>query len=142
MYRKILVALENGPADAALLPHVAELARQLRSALVLLHVADGFAARYFEDLSLAESEEVKQDRDYLEAKAVELRASGLQVTVLLAMGEPPEQVLKAAQAEQCDLIAMASHGHRFLGDLIHGSTISEVRHKSPIPLLIVRGKGG
>lgn len=142
MYRKILVALENGPADAALLPHVAELARQLHSALVLLHVADGFAARYFEDLSLAESEEVKQDRDYLEAKAVELRASGLQVTVLLAMGEPPEQVLKAAQAEQCDLIAMASHGHRFLGDLIHGSTISEVRHKSPIPLLIVRGKGG
>lgn len=140
MYRKILVALENGPADAALLPHVEGLARQLGSALVLLHVADGFAARYFEDLSLAESEEVKQDRDYLEAKAGELRGAGLQVTVQLAMGEPPEQVLRVAQTERCDLIAMASHGHRFLGDLIHGSTISEVRHKSPIPLLIVRGK--
>jgi manganese transport protein len=66
MYRKILVALDNSPADESLLPHITELARRLGSELLLLHVADGFVARSFDQLKLAESEEMKADRAYLE----------------------------------------------------------------------------
>ncbi len=138
MYRKILVALENTPADAALLPHVAELAQRLGSELLLLHVADGFAARNFNQLKLAESEEMKADRAYLEKIAAELRAQGLTATTLLALGDPPKEILKAADNEKCSLIAMASHGHRLIGDLIFGSTIHEVRHHTRIPVLLVR----
>lgn len=142
MYRRILVALENGRADASLLPHITELASLLRSELVLVHVADGWAARHFDELKLAESEEIKGDRDYLERHAAMLRAHGLHVDVRLAMGDPPAEILKVAENEHCDLIAMTSHGHRFLGDVIRGSTISAVRHKSQIPLLIVRATEG
>jgi len=138
MYRKILVALENSRADKALLPHIAELAGHFHSQLVLLHVADGWVARNFEQMKLAESEEMKEDRAYLEATAAELRERGLQVETQLALGEPSTEILRAARQEQCDLIAMTAHGHRFIGDLLFGSTIHAVRHKSLIPILLVR----
>ncbi len=138
MYKKILVTLDNSPADETILPHVAELARHFGSEILLLHVADGFAARQFNQLKLAESEEIKNDRRYLEKTAEHLRAKKLAVEIKLAMGSPPVEILKIAEAEKCDLIAMAGHGHRLLGDLVHGSTINEVRHKTCIPLLILR----
>ncbi|HXR05670.1 MAG TPA: universal stress protein [Verrucomicrobiae bacterium] len=140
MYKKILIALENGPADETILPHVAELAQRCGSILLLLHVADGWAARNFNKLELAESEEMKDDRAYLERIAGELRARKLSVTTLLALGNPPTEILKAAEGEHCDLIAMAGHGHRFFGDLLHGSTITDVRHRTSIPILVVRVK--
>ncbi len=140
MYKKILIALENGPADETILPHVAELAQRCGSRLLLLHVADGWAARNFNKLELAESEEMKGDRAYLETVAVRLRGNGLSVETMLALGNPPAEILKVAEGEHCDLIAMASHGHRLLGDLFQGSTITEVRHKTAIPMLIVRAK--
>src|SRR5438128_7622280 len=65
MYRKILVALENSHADETLLPHVAGLAKLHGSGLLLVHVADGFVARNYEQLGLAESREMKEDRVYL-----------------------------------------------------------------------------
>lgn len=138
MYTKILVALENSQADDSLLPHVAELAKRLGSELLLLHVADGWAARNFESLKLAESEEMKSDRAYLEAAAARLRAEGQRVTARLALGDPPREILKTAMEERCDLIAMTMHGHRLLGDLLFGSTIHEVRHRTSIPILLVR----
>jgi len=138
MYKKILVALENSRADDSLLPHIAQLASILKSEVVLIHVADGFAARHYDNLKLAESDEMKADRQYLLRHAEVLRAKGLTVDVQLALGNPPTEILKAAEREQCDLIAMTTHGHRFFGDLIHGSTITPVRHKSPVPVLLVR----
>ena len=140
MYRKILVALENSAADASLVPHVAQLAKLVGAEILLVHVADGWVARNFDKLQLAESEEMKNDRAYLEMTTARLRAQGLSVSAKLALGDPPKEILKTAAAENCDLIAMTSHGHRLLGDIIYGSTISEVRHKSDIPILLVRAE--
>jgi manganese transport protein len=140
MYKKILVALENGPADQTMLPQIAQLAAHLGSELLLLHVADGWAARSFDQLKLAESEEIKGDRMYLEKIADGLRAKKLTVTTRLAMGNPPTEILKTAEAEHCNLIAMTSHGHRLLGDIVHGSTINEVRHRTHIPIFLVRAE--
>jgi nucleotide-binding universal stress UspA family protein len=140
MYKKILVTLENSAADRTLLPHVTALAKQLGSELLLLHVADGWVARNFEQLTLAESEEMKTDRAYLESVTRQLREQGLSVSAHLAMGDPPREILKTAEKQRCDLIAMTSHGHRLLGDLIYGSTIHEVRHSTSIPVLLVRAE--
>ncbi len=137
MYHKILVALENGSADVPLLAHAHTLATHTGAEILLLHVADGFGARYFQQLKLAESEEMRDDRKYLEEEAERLRGKGLVVHTLLALGNPPQEILKAAKATGCDLIAMGSHGHRWLGDLFHGSTIYAVRHDSSVPVLVV-----
>jgi nucleotide-binding universal stress UspA family protein len=139
MYKKILVALENGEADKRLLPHISQLAQQVGAELLLLHVADGWAARNFEQLKLAESAEMKADSDYLEGTAMQLRGSGLRVDTLLALGNPPNEIVKVAAKSGCDLIALASHGHKLIGDLIHGSTIDKVRHNTTVPLLVVNG---
>ena len=138
MYKKILVALENGRADQSLLPHVTQLAKLLGSHLLLVHVADGWAARTFDQLKLAESEEMRADQKYLNDAAESLRRTGLEVSVHLALGDPPREIVKVAQIEQCDLIAMTTHGHRLIGDLLFGSTIHEVRHATTIPVLLVR----
>lgn len=142
MYHHILIPLENSATDKVILDHVKPLVRLTGAKLLLLHVADGWAARNFNRLKLAESEEMKNDRAYLEKTAVKLRSDGFCVQTLLALGNPPTEILRVAESERCDLIAMASHGHRLFGDLLHGSTITEVRHKTAIPLLVVRAKSG
>ena len=140
MYKKILVALENGEADKRLLPHVSQLAQQVGAELILLHVADGWAARNFEQLKLAESAEMKADSEYLESSAAQLRATGLRVDTLLALGNPPNEIVKIAATSGCDLIALASHGHKLIGDIVHGSTIDKVRHNATVPLLVINAK--
>ena|ERR1700759_1860267 len=122
MYKKILVALDNSDADKSLLPHVAALAKQFQSHLLLVHVADGWVARNFNRLKLVESEEMKADRAYLEKTALDFQAQGLSVSTLLPLGDPPTELLRAAEKEKCDLITMTAHGHRLLGDLFFGST--------------------
>jgi nucleotide-binding universal stress UspA family protein len=138
MYRHILVAVENSPADRAILAHVTRLAALTGAELLLVHVADGFAARHFRDLQLRESEEMKDDRAYLAGLAEQLRAQSLKVETELAMGDPATELIRIAQQRQVDLIAMSTHGHRFLNDLIRGTTVNRVRHEVTIPVLLLR----
>lgn len=138
MYKKILIPLENSAADEAVLSHVRQLAKLTSASLVLIHVADGWAARNYERLQLAESEEMIADRAYLERRCEELRALGFECGHKLALGEPNEQIIKVAESLKCDLIAMSAHGHKLLGDIFLGNTIEKVRHNTLIPLLIVR----
>jgi nucleotide-binding universal stress UspA family protein len=141
MYQRILVALDHSDADTALLPHVTTLARLTGAEIVLVHVATGWAAQWGDQLNLAESREMQEDRAYLEETAAKLRADGLTVSPLAGKGEPAREILRTAEAERCDLIAMTSHGHRFLYDIFFGSTIDKVRHATGIPILVVRAPG-
>jgi nucleotide-binding universal stress UspA family protein len=139
MYRKILVPVENSPYDDAIVDHVLELAKITKSSIVLIHVADGWAARNISQLKLRESEEMMKDRDYIENLAAEIESKGVDAEALLATGDPATEISQAATRENCDLIAMSTHGHKFIGDVIHGSVAHTVRHASHIPVLLVRG---
>ena len=138
MYHHILVALENSDADRAVLTHIEPLARLLGSKLLLVHVADGWAARAFSDLNLRESDEMRIDRAYLEQRCAELSARGFECRARLALGDPASELVKVARDEQVDLIAMSTHGHRFFNDLLRGSTADRVRHEVLVPVLLVR----
>lgn len=140
MYRKILVALENSRTDEAILQHIEPLARRLGSELLLVHVADGWMARHRENLNLGESQEMRDDRAYLESVRARLAASGIQVAAELSCGEPADEIVKLAAQHGVDLIAMSTHGHRFLADLIYGSTARKVRHTVDVPVLLLRAR--
>ncbi len=138
MYNRILVAIENSGGDRAILEHVEKLARLTGASLLLVHVADGWAARHYDELQLRESEEMIADRAYLDRLRGELQAGGFAVETCLKTGDPAKELVKLAREEQVDLIAMASHGHSGIADVIHGTTIGHVRHNVTIPILLVR----
>jgi nucleotide-binding universal stress UspA family protein len=138
MYSNILIAIEHSDADAAVLSHVQNLARLTGARLLLVHVADGWAARHFDELVLRESEEIRGDREYLEQLCRDMVERGFSTRARLAMGDPATQLVKVAAEESVDLIAMSTHGHRFLNDLLRGSTADRVRHNVKIPVLMVR----
>jgi len=138
MYRRILVAIEHSAADQAILDHVRQLAAQVGSELHLVHVADGWAARNFDQLQLRESEEMKDDRDYLAKLAADLTAHGLTVSTELAMGDPATELIRVSQEVGVDLIAMSTHGHRFVKDVLLGATADRVRHEVSVPVLLLR----
>ena len=140
MFKKILVALDHSKADNVLLPQVSELAALMKSGILLLHVSTGWAAHWQDNLNLSDSQEMKEDREYLESVAHKLQAEGLSVTTRHDRGEPAQAILKAARGEGCDLIAMAAHGHKLIADLIHGTTIDKVRHESEIPIFLVKAR--
>jgi manganese transport protein len=140
MYTRILVAVENSPADRTILAHVRTLASLTGAELLLVHVADGFAARHFKDLQLRESEEIRADREYLDGLAADLGAVAIKASTQLAMGDPATELIRVSREQQVDLIAMATHGHRGLSDLVHGTTVNRVRHEVTVPVLLLRAQ--
>jgi nucleotide-binding universal stress UspA family protein len=139
MYARILVPLEHSDYDDAIMTHVCALARLCNSSVVLIHVADGWAARNQEGLVLRESAEMRDDRDYIEARRNDLEAAGISAECVLAGGDPGSEIAAAAEREGCDLVAMSTHGHKGVQDLIRGSVANEVRHRTTVPVLMVRG---
>jgi nucleotide-binding universal stress UspA family protein len=139
MYQRILVPLEHSDYDDAILAHVSELARLCRSSVVLIHVADGWAARNQQGLALRESAEMRDDLGYIEARRDELEAAGIPAEAVLAGDDPGTEIAAAAEREQCDLVAMSTHGHKGVQDLLRGSVANEVRHRTTVPVLMVRG---
>jgi manganese transport protein len=138
MYRHILVPLDLSPADAVVLRHVRELARFTGAKVTLIHVADGHVARNLFGLDLAPSPEMVEDQKYLDRVKAELCTGGLAADAHLARGEPAHEILAYAGVIQCDLIAMSTHGHGMIGDLILGSVAHEVRHRTDLPVLMIR----
>jgi nucleotide-binding universal stress UspA family protein len=140
MYHHILIPLENTPADETILTHIKPLARMTGAKLLLVHVADGWVARNFNQLQLAESEEMKQDRAYLEGRGAELAAEGFTCAAVLALGEPSDEIIKLAREKDIDLIAMTTHGHRLISDILYGATADKVRHAVDVPVLLLKVK--
>jgi nucleotide-binding universal stress UspA family protein len=138
MYKTILVTLDGTPTDRAIIGHVMELARLAHSRVVLLHVADGWAARtYGPD---AVSAEITQDTAYLNKVRGEFQSAGIPAEAELAYGDPVNEIVKWVKQKGCDLVAMSTHGHRFLADLFLGTTASRVQHSISVPVLLLRAK--
>lgn len=140
MYHTILIPVENRETDQTILRHIRPLAHLTNAKLMLVHVADGWVARNYDQLKLQESEEIKHDREYLENLERELRAEGFEVSSVLAMGEPAKEIIKLARSGEVDLIAMSTHGHRFLSDILFGATADKVRHAVDVPVLLLKVK--
>jgi nucleotide-binding universal stress UspA family protein len=138
MYKTILLTLDGTPTDQAIIKHVKQLAMLAQSRLVLLHVADGWAARtYGPD---AVSPEIAEDTTYLEKIRADFQSAGIPAEAELAYGDPVTEIVKWVQQKGCDLVAMSTHGHRFIADLFLGTTASRVQHSVKVPVLLLRAK--
>lgn len=138
MYKTILLTLDGTPTDRAIIQHVKPLAKLAASRVVLLHVADGWAARTYGDDAV--SREINEDTAYLQKVRDEFRSEGISADTDLAFGDPATEIVKWVKQKGCDLVAMSTHGHRFLGDLFLGTTANRVQHKISVPVLLLRAK--
>jgi nucleotide-binding universal stress UspA family protein len=136
MYKTILVTLEVTPTDRAIIDHVKRLAKLMHSSVVLLHVATGVPAKWYgQD---AAGEEVEGDQAYLDQVKAEFEAAGVSAGAELAYGDPADEIVKWVHANGCDLVAMSTHGHGFVKDVLLGSVANNVRHRTDVPVLLVR----
>jgi nucleotide-binding universal stress UspA family protein len=138
MYKIILVTLDGTPTDRAIVEHIKSLAKLLHSQVVLLHVADGWAARTYGPDAI--SREITEDTDYLGKVRTEFRSAGIPTEAELAYGDPGDEIVKWVERKGCDLVAMSTHGHGFLADLVLGSASRRVRHSIRVPVLLLKAK--
>lgn len=138
MYKKILITLDGTPTDRAIIEHVKQLAGVMHSEVALLHVADGWAARQFG--ADAVSPEINEDTEYLDKVRAEFESANIPARTELAFGNPADEIIRWIQEKGCDLVAMSTHGHRLVSDLIRGTTVTKVRHNVSVPVLLLRAK--
>ena len=138
MYEIILVALDTSPSDRAIVKHVKALASIMKSKVVLLHVANGWAARIFG--ADAVSPEIKEDSQYLETVRKDFEDVGISAEPVLAYGDPTSEIVRWVHERHCDLVAMSTHGHRLLADVLLGTTASRVQHNIDVPVLLIRAR--
>jgi nucleotide-binding universal stress UspA family protein len=138
MYKTILVTLETTPTDRAIIDHIKKLAKIMESSIVLLHVATSVPAQF--NGPDAAGEEIDEDQAYLRQVKAELESAGIPAKAQLAFGDPFREIVKWIEANPCDLIAMSTHGHHFVADLVLGTTASRVQHAVTVPVLLLRAK--
>ena len=138
MYQTILVTLDATPTDRVIINHIKALAAVMHSEIVLLHVANGWAARTFGPDAMGP--EITEDKTYLEQIQKEFQSAGILAEAMLAYGEPVTEIVRWVHDKHCDLVAMSTHGHRFLADIFLGATASRVQHSIDVPVLLIRAR--
>jgi nucleotide-binding universal stress UspA family protein len=138
MYRKILIPLDASPTDRAILDHVKPMAKLMGSHVVLLHVATGWAAWWFGGDAV--SREVDEDKAYLASVLEQFKSEGISAEIELAYGDPPREIVRWVKQNGCDLVAMSTHGHRYLADWFFGTTAIRVQHSLKVPVLLLKAR--
>jgi nucleotide-binding universal stress UspA family protein len=138
LYKTILVTLEGTPTDRAIIDHIKRLAPAMQSRVILLHVASGVPAQYHR--TDAAGKEVEESKVFLGRVRDELTAEGIPAEAQLAYGEPAAEIIKWVQKNGCDLVAMSTHGHQLIADLVLGTTANRVQHSLSVPVLLLRAK--
>ena len=138
LYKTILVTLEGTPTDRAIIDHIKLLAPVMKSRVVLLHVATGVPAKYHR--TDAAGKEVEESRAFLGRARDEFTAAGIATEAQLAFGEPAKEIVNWVQQNGCDLVAMSTHGHQLIADLVLGTTAIRMQHSLSVPVLLLRAK--
>jgi len=138
-FKNIAVALENSDRDAEIISAAITMAKKYHSRLTLIHVADAPGTIVYGDKS--SSLHSRQDEAYLEDLAREIEEKDLPVETLLLFGDPANELIQTINENDFDLLIVGAHGHRGVGDWVHGATIDKVRHEITIPVLIVHTRG-
>ena len=136
LYRRIAVALDNGPADEKVLRHAVPLARSNNATLMLIHVVESPTADVYGEMVY--DTEDRRDHEYMDSLAVQIHQLGVPVEVLIGHGRASDEILDILHQHKSDLLVMGSHGHRRLLDLMLGETVTAVRHHLDIPVLTVK----
>ena len=130
VYKKILVAMDCSDVDDVIIEHVSALALQNQAQVYLIHVVHSHTLDQERALH-------KQAVACLKSQCDILKAKGIDANMIIRSGEPDKEMLKEIEEKDYDLVAMATHGHSFVGDILFGSVSRTLKHKISTPLLLI-----
>ncbi len=146
MYKSILTPLDGSKRAESILKHVEELARRFDAKVVFLQVIEpntfivgsetAFYAQYKEEVE----QQNKQAEVYLAGIKGEFREKGIESKVRVVNGPVVDAIIAAAESENVDLIAIASHGRSGLSRVFYGSVAAGILNRADRPLLLIRSR--
>lgn len=130
VYKKILVTMDCSPVDEAIIEHVSALALQNRADVTLVHVVHSHTLDQDRALRSVAETSLQKHKQTLEGM-------GISVDIVIRSGEPETELLDEIEGNDYDLVAMATHGHSFVGDFLYGSVSRTLKHSITVPLLLL-----
>ncbi len=134
LYTKILLTMDCSDADDPIVEHVSALAQQNNAQVVLMHVIH--AHTIDQDRALRDKASIA-----INNCVTTMQAKGIEVQYIVKNGEPEKEILQEIETGGYDLVAMATHGHTFIGDILFGSVSDSLKHAINIPLLLLKHDG-
>ena len=150
MALKILIPLDGSKTGETALPYVEELVSKLsprvKVEFTLLQVVSFLthyvaAGELMTPISYTEQEmkQIRQQaRNYLNKVAKNMRNEKVIVKVRIGIGNSAEEIIKAADEIDVDLIAMSTHGRHGISRWAFGSVTDKVLRGGHKPVLVVR----
>ena len=130
IYKRILVAMDCSPVDDVIIEHITALAIQSSAKIFLIHVVHSHTLDQDRELR-------KQAEACLESRCEMLMSRGIETHIVIRSGEPDKELLAEIESKDYDLVAMATHGHSFVGDFLYGSVSRTLKHRISVPLLLI-----
>ncbi|MBU0663793.1 MAG: universal stress protein [Proteobacteria bacterium] len=131
VYKKILVTMDCSPVDDTIIEHISALALQNKAEVFLIHVVHSHTLD--QDRALH-----KQAEASLQLQCELLQERGVRSHIIIRSGEPEEEIVKEIEGNDYNLVAMATHGHTFIGDMLYGSVSQTLKHSISTPLLLIK----
>ena len=133
LYKNILVTIDCSKVDDVIIDHIIKLAKIHGSRVNLLHVIHSHTLDQNQCLS-------EKSQKYLDKYKKKFNKEKISVNIIIRGGEPENEIIKEIEDNNYDLIAMATHGHQHFMDFIYGSVSNKLKHKTKIPILLMKGK--
>ena len=128
MFEQVLVPLDGSELAEGILPYVSQLAHRIDAKVLLLSVVDPLKSSETAGFTL------RRELEEVERRLIE---EGIEAASIVSYGDPADQIMRVADVEGCDLIAMATHGRGALGRVFHGSVTDRVVRHSRLPTLAI-----
>ena len=142
MYETILAPLDGSKRAEAILPHLEELAQGNKSKVVFMQVVESVMIAAGAEFAYQTKDEYevleKQAADYLAGLKGKFREKGIPANIFVTQGPIVDAIIRTAERENADLIAIASHGRTGLSRVFYGSVAAGVLHQIDRPLLLIR----
>ena len=135
-YKKVGLALEGKrDKDEQIYNGSIDLIRSMNAEVYLINIVQSVTGRFMGEL-VADKDAFEMN-EYLNTFAEKFKAEGIPSQIIIGGGEPKEEIIRIAKKENLELLIAGSHGHKFISDIIYGSTIEGVRHGVQLPVLAI-----
>ena len=135
-YKKIGMALEGKrEKDEQIYNGSIDLIKSMKAEVYLINIVQSVTGRFMGEL-VADKDAFEMN-EYLNTFAEKFKAEGIPSQIIIGGGEPKEEIIRITKKENLELLIAGSHGHKFISDIIYGSTIEGVRHGVQLPVLAI-----